>query len=712
MTFQIILALSIFCLMPDSLSLAFSSSDTFSGIYSSEKNEILGMPLTDDERSYVDAQNDRTHSFLNTLSGHLIKQISDRSLELLPGNALVKENYFGFDHMIKRQGLVRILDDGAEVTLIPSSILPQDASFVAYTISPDQSKALFAYSFFGSDWQTWQIFDLKNQKIIKSSGTITIKNLNGVGGLAWTPDSLSIIYPHWEQIQDDFKGVRDPKLMLHKIGTSRSSDRVIFRDLDRPATAFWSAQALTNSYAIVYRRQGVAVVPSAAFLVNLENGKATPVGPVYKFLGNTPGPGIVGLHKQKVYFRTAELGSNFGVLEIDLSNPQSRPTRRIILPSHPSAVLYQAVLVGDKILAQYFQRDLSLSIEMYDLKGRRLARLLPTQYGISDYSMPSVPLTNADASSKKAYFSLSSVGSAPVTFVADVVAGTFMKLPELRKVPFNKNKVTMERVNYQSHDGQIIPMFIFRRNDRPSRPATFAYLFSYGFIGIPNLPQWNRKFQLALELGAIVAIPQIRGGGEFGANWQEAGTLKRENTFLDLVYASRWLKKHENILDRRVVAVGRSFGGMSGAVHFVHHQHEFDAISSIVPVTDWAKHFSGAGWWMGDDFGILRGADGKIQSHSIPELIRRNNRWSPSENISKLSGKKLIPTIFFSGQFDTNTTPHQTFRFMKKLERFGKDQPVYMFQHSKGGHTVRAELVDEFLFLAKVFSLNEFLPLR
>lgn len=202
----------------------------------------------------------------------------------------------------------------------------------------------------------------------------------------------------------------------------------------------------------------------------------------------------------------------------------------------------------------------------------------------------------------------------------------------------------------------------------------------------------------------------IRGGGEKGASWQLDGTLNREKTFQDLVCASRWIKKNLSVEGKRVVAVGRSFGGLTTAVHYVHHQKEFDLISSIVPVTDWVSHFNGSGWWMDDDFGIRRfETSGDTTPIDALQLTKSVQRWNPMDNLFKLRRQKesLIPAIFFSGQYDTNTTPHQTFRFVNQVLRLRPEASIYMVQHKNVGHGGRAELVDELLFISKFFNLRE-----
>lgn len=671
--------------------------------------EILGMPLSAEDAQFVQQQNQRTKDLLSQVNPVLAKALADRAGELVPKNAPSRVNYFGADHFIKDGSVVKSLAAGGEEVVIPASVLPANARIGAYRYSPDQKLIAYGYSMFGSDWQVWEIYDLTQKKTLKEDGTFIFKNFGGTL-IGWTPDSKKFLYTSENSLQDDFTGNQNPTIKLHTVGQPKSSDKVIFKDFEKIATSRWGAVALTNDLAVVYRTQGVAVIPTVSILVSLSSGKKQHIQIPNRYLGNSPSNAIVGAAGGKIYLRSASEGKNFGVVAFD--SKKSYEAAKTVIAAQKDSVLYQAQLLGNKILTQYIDRDLKISFKLFDLQGKLVAKMRPSDYGYSDLSHPSLPLTDGDATSTFGYFNFSSVKAPTVTFKVDLAKNEFIKLNNSAEIAFDASKITETLVEVDGLDGFKIPMLVYQRNDLKSA-AKFAYLYSYGFIGIPNLSQWNRKFQLALEMGGVVAIPMIRGGGEFGAGHQLAGTNDRQKTFDDLVAASRWLKKNIALDQDRVIAVGRSFGGLTGAVHFVHNQDEFSLISAIVPVTNWEKHFLMSGWWMGDDFGIHRSKiTGKARAEDREELMDRNMSWDPAANLKKLEGKKLIPTIFFTNQYDTNTTPLQTYSFMKTLTAKFPGQEVYMMEHANGGHGARAELVDEFLFIAKNFGLKELLPLK
>lgn len=278
-----------------------------------------------------------------------------------------------------------------------------------------------------------------------------------------TPDSRRVIYPGEEDIVRDFNGQRDSRLLIHELGTDRASERVLFVSQEPFVSSRWRAIAIDNQRALVFRVQGAAVIPTAAHLINMANGKSTPVFEPNRHLGNTPGAGLVGFRDGKAYFRTAQLGADFGILEADFKTSPHR--NRTLVPSVPGKTLYQAHLIGDVIVAQYTHRDLRVEFVMFDLAGRRLVGFFPSEYGLPDLGHPSIPLIEGDATSESAYFSFSSVASTPRTFRVDVKERRFSILSNSGETDFDPAKVVLRRVEYRSHDGELIPMLLYSRAD-------------------------------------------------------------------------------------------------------------------------------------------------------------------------------------------------------------------------------------------------------
>lgn len=663
--------------------------------------EVLTQPRPAEELQYVKEQNDRSRNYLYE-NQEVVNKVKARATELLPQNAPVKINFYGAEYMFAKGSLVKVAEGGGPgEVIVDIATLPAGAGAIDFRISPDQTKIVFGYSVYGTDWQTWAIMDLNSKEMIDEP--FYFKN-TGLAEMSWMPDSSAVLYERSLGLLADLEAKRKPGVMLHRLGTSQAEDTELFGGFETEDSSRWTAKAFTDDSVIVYRDQGAAEIPLSGFLVKLSKGQQVSpqaLVPTNRYFGR-----YIGNKEGLVFFRTSQAGSKYGIVAVD---PVARLTK-VIVPAERREVLAQAMVVGDKILTQYMAEDLKIIFRVYALDGSLLKTYRPSDFGLEDVGSPSLPLTNSDATSTTAYFTFSSVEKAPVTFRFDVSTGEVSALPS-RDVPFDGGKIKRELVYYPSHDGKSIPMFLFSRTDRQG-PAEYVYLYNYGFIGISNLPSFNRKFQLALDMGAIVAVPLVRGGGEFGLNWQLAGTKDRWNTLKDVVYASRWVKGNLYVKDGRVVLSGRSFGGTSTMSEFVHFQDEFDVFTPVCSISDLSKFIrEESGWWAGDDFGIRRDEEGRVSPDDYLTVYYTVDTWSALLHLDKVT--KAKPMMAFSQEHDTRVGPQQTSTFIKALQgKLGADAPIYMIELERGGHNTRAELTDEVLFIMKQFGITDFQPVK
>lgn len=657
----------------------------------------LLQPRTQEELDYVRVQRERTRALLDS-DQELVNLLKSRAQELVPQNAPLKINYFNHEYQLLKGSLVQLGSSGSEDKLIVDvKSLPQGAVVVDFRVSPDESKILYGYAINGTDWQTWYVLDLNTLK--KCDGPFQFKN-TGNAEMSWAIDSKGVFYPSSAGIIADLKALRSPGVKYHELGAPLENDHVIFSGINEESSSSrWNAKAYDNEYAIVYRDQGIAEIPLAAFLVKIK-----PQGLVEapqalvatnKYFGK-----FIGVHGSEIFLRTSEWGSNYSLVAI---NPISNKLR-VVIPEMKEETLYQVSLLKSGLITFSLGRDLTVRLRTWDFSGKMLKLYMPDDFGIPHFAQPSLPLMNGDHSSEFGHMILNSVEAPSVTLRYDSAAGTITKL-ESKSIPFDGSRIQRKLVFYKSYDERIIPMFVFSRTDLKG-PASYAYLYSYGFIGIPNLSQFNRKFQLALDLGAIVALPLLRGGGEFGLDWQLEGTKNRWKTLLDNVYAARWLKKNMSIHNQRVVVSGRSFGGMTTLAHYSNFQEEFDLYSAVVPVSDLSAFIrDGSGWWAGDDFGIRRNNLGQATPLAYAKLYTQIDQWNPYFNLYKIKNTK--PLIVFSGDNDTRVDPEQASKYVRALQqKWGVDAPIYLHEQIGGGHNARAEIVDEQLFIIKMFSIN------
>jgi prolyl oligopeptidase len=450
--------------------------------------------------------------------------------------------------------------------------------------------------------------------------------------------------------------------------------------------------------------QGAAEIPLASYLVDRVNGIAALQVSSERILGR-----FVTVHDGEALWRTNALGdgrgNNFGIIGVELASPFRR---RVVVPEDDQLVLLRAQRIGPVLVLQYITRQLTNVVRFVDLGGRVVGEWRPADAELPDHGTLS-PFTG-DQRSRRAYFTYSSIAMPTQTFAVDLEDGPRVTaLRQAWNVPFDASKVRYELREYQSDDGCRIPIQVMTRSDSTAGPA-FAYLHCYGAIGIPAFTEWNGTFQIALELGGMVAIANIRGGGEFGVEWQFPTKLDRRRTLEDIAAASRWLKSQYLSIGTRVGLSGGSFGGLHTLASMVRFPDEFGLFVPAMAVSDVVRFLQNGrfGRYAWDDFGLPHDASGNLVV--TRKDIETLKSWSPMQNLAKLEAP-LKPTLLVTADGDERVEPDHAYAMVDALQaRFGMDAPVYLWVEPNSGHYALTG-VDELTFIAKQFGIRTLEPL-
>lgn len=663
---------------------------------SSQSLSSVEFLRTPEEINYVKEQNARSQAFLSSNLA-LQEKLKIRGQELAPQNAPLFNDFYGDEYKVVKNSLYRV--GATDELILSASVLPAGAVLADYRISPDRKYAAYGYSTGGTDWQLWKVVEIATG--IDQVEAFPIRN-TGNNGLIWDLDSSGYFYGSTSvNVAEDFVGKVAPKIYWHIMGTAVSTDQILFQDSDPNPTTMYQAWPLASGKVLVYRTQGVAEVPMTAYLVDKKNLaiKAKALVEPQKNWGR-----FVGVRgSTEVIFRTSALGNNYGAIVIDtLTNKITN-----LIAADPDKVLLFLQQLNGKLFAQYIDKNLNNLIRIYDLNGQLIKEFKMSDLGFADQGS----LSNFSGhiySVNTTYFSFSTVNMAPETFKMDLKSLQIIKLPTAAVVPFDGSKIKSELRFYKSFDGQDVPVQVFTRKDLATKPK-FAYLYIYGNIGIVNTSSYNKKFQLMLDLGGLVAIAGVRGGGEYGLAWQQAGTFDRMTTIQDIMSASKWLKANYEIENNNVALSGRSFGGMMTMANYTHFQNEFSVFTPVCSVSDVNKYVKTTGWWSVDDMGLRRNSNGALTITS-PE-VKQLASWSPLENISKIN--QIKPIMIFSEQFDTRVDPSQSVAYLQALQnKFGTDNQAYLLEHENGGHNTRSEFISEANFVALSLGITDFTPVK
>jgi prolyl oligopeptidase len=231
----------------------------------------------------------------------------------------------------------------------------------------------------------------------------------------------------------------------------------------------------------------------------------------------------------------------------------------------------------------------------------------------------------------------------------------------------------------------------------------FIYLYYYGAIGAATLPTWNTTLQMILELGGMVAIANIRGGGELGFRWQAPVKLDRERTLEDITEASRWLKSRYHA---PVVSSGRSYGGMHTLASMAKAPKAFDLFVAEMPVSDVEEFlengvFGRSAW---DDFGFAHNSAGDLRK--TPEAIEALKRWSPNQKAFDL----VKPVLILTAEADERVEPAQAYAMAVALNQRANSSLVFLREEPNDGHAAFTA-VDVLTLIATHFGIEALSPL-
>ena len=332
-------------------------------------------------------------------------------------------------------------------------------------------------------------------------------------------------------------------------------------------------------------------------------------------------------------------------------------------------VLKECEIAGGKIIASYM-KDAKSELELYDLKGKHLNDIkLPT--------IGSVSGIHASLNNDNFYYTFKSFTVAPTVYEYNVAENTnsvFFK-PEL---DFDFNKYETKQVFYESKDGIKIPMFIVHKKGLKLEGNNPTLLYAYGGFNISMLPSFKIDRLIWLENGGIFAMPNIRGGGEYGENWHKAGIrLNKQNVFDDFISASEYLINEKYTSPKKLTIRGGSNGGLLiGAV--INQRPELYSVAfPEVGVMDMLRFQKFTiGWAWVNEYGS---SDDSIQFENL-------YNYSPIHNIDKAKNYPAVMVV--TADHDDRVVPAHSFKYIATLqEKYSGKNPVFIRIQTQAGHS-------------------------
>ena len=673
--------------------------DDYHGTRVPDPYRWLEDPDSPESRAWIEAQNRLTEAYLAAIPARTI--IRDRLTKLWNypkyGPPFRKAGRYFF---LKNDGLQNqsVLYKQASLaatpeTLLDPNILSEDGTVALSTLAVSDDGQLLAYgtAASGSDWEEFRVRDV-------ATGKDRADHLKWIkfSGASWTKDGAGFFYSRYPEPTD--KALTDvnrfQKLYYHRLGTDQAQDVLVYERPDQPDWGMNAEVTDDGRYAVLQVWLGTDR-RNRVYYLDLKDAKRPKVtGEVVRLLDDFDASySLVGNDGPVFYFLTDLDAPRKRVIAIDTRHPERAHWREIIPQS--ADVLEGIQIIHDTFVAQYMH-DASSRLRLFALDGRRVKELeLPTLGSIGGIS--------GERKDDEMFYALTSFLYPTTIFRYDFATGatSLFKAPT---IDFDPSGYETKQVFYASKDGTRVPMFITHKKGLRLDGSNPTYLYGYGGFNVSLTPAFSVAVLAWLEMGGVYAVPNLRGGGEYGEEWHQAGMHdKKQNVFDDFIAAAEFLIAQGYTSTPKLAIAGGSNGGLLVGAAITQRPDLFGAALPAVGVMDMLRfHKFTIGWAWVTDYGS---ADSAAQFSYL-------YKYSPLHNIR--AGTRYPATLVTTADHDDRVVPGHSFKFTAALQAAqAGPQPVLIEIETKAGHgagkptsKLIEEQADRMAFLVKNLELK------
>ncbi len=547
--------------------------------------------------------------------------------------------------------------------LVDPNAWSKDGTVAMSTFHPSEDGRLLAYarSEAGSDWQQIYVLDVESGKTLEEP-----LKWSRFTEVDWTKDGGGFYYNRYPEPpagELHQTAARNQMVYFHKLGTKQAEDQLVYRRPDHPDWNFWVTHSDDGRYLVLT----IARSTDPQNQVFVREASAPADAPFKELIGDFKNQfSFMGNDGTKLYFQTDLDAPTKRIVTMDIDEPGREHLSEVV--GARKATLDSASIIGGRILAQYMVDVLS-EVDVFSLAGKSVGKLKLPGKGTAT-------AITGDQSDKEAFFVFTSYNVPTEVYRYDVAAD---KTQEVRqpKVKFKPSDYVVEQVFYKSKDGTRIPMMLaYRKNLKTNRPHP-TLLYGYGGYSIPMVPAFKPEYIGWLELGGVLAVANLRGGGEYGEEWHLAGKdLNKQNVFDDFIAAAEWLIREGRTSREKLAIMGGSNGGLLVGAVEVQRPDLFGACIPMVGVMDMLRfqEFTAGQFWR-DEFGNIEKED------EFKSLLA----YSPYHNIKP--GTHYPPTLIMTADTDDRVVPMHSFKFAAAMQRAqAGDAPILLRIETRAGH--------------------------
>jgi prolyl oligopeptidase len=642
--------------------------DEYHGQKVADPYRWLEDPDSEETSAWVAAQNEVTFGYLERLPHR--ERLQKRLTELwnyerygLPRRRGQRYFYTRNDGL-QNQSVLYVSEglDGKPRELLDPNKLSEDGtvSLAGWRVSEDGRWLAYGLGHGGSDWREWKVLEVE-------TGQPREDHLQWIkfSGVSWLPDGSGFYYSRYDAPKEGEKltGANYyQKLFFHKLGDAQSQDTLVYERPDEKEWGFDGEVTEDGRYLIISVWRGTER-KNQLFYKDLQQADAPVVELIsgfdaeYGFLGNDG----------SVFYIVTDLDAPLRrVAAVDITQPDRSKWRELI--PEADSVLEGVGLVSDFFCALYL-KDAQSQIQVFDLQGRH----------VRDVALPAIGSAGGFGGRRddpETFFYFTNYTTPATIYRYNVETGERALYRE-PNVDFDPDQFETRQVFYTSKDGTRVPMFITARKGLKLDGGNPTILYGYGGFNISQTPGFSVSNVVWLENGGVYATANLRGGGEYGRAWHEAGMKHlKQNVFDDFLAAAEWLIEQGYTNPEHLAIRGGSNGGLLVGAAMTQRPELFACALPAVSVMDMLRfHKFTIGWAWVSEYGSSDNAE------EFPVLLK----YSPLHNLKP--GVNYPATLITTGDHDDRVVPAHSFKFAATLQTtHAGEAPVLIRIETRAGH--------------------------
>ncbi len=644
-------------------------TDTYFGVTVADPYRWLEDDNSAETAKWVEEQNKVTFAYLEKIPYRATIKARLEKLYNYPKYSAPfrKGEYFFFSKNdgLQNQSVLYVqkgLEGKPEVLLDPNTFSTDGTTRLsAFALSKDGKYAAYGISRSGSDWQEYCVMEMTTRKTQPD----TLKWIK-VSGISWQGDGFYYSrYAAPEKGKELSSKNEDHKVYFHRAGTPQMADELVYEDPAHPQRFHFVGTTEDERFATLsISERGKGKKGNALYFRDVAKG-----GKAFTAIVDSIGDDsfdIVDNVGDKFLIQTDRKAPNGRVILYDPKNPDEISWKDI-LPEKPEP-LRGVRTAGGKLFATYL-KDVTTRAYVYSLDGK-----LENEVKFPD--LGSAGGFGGERDDKFVFYTFTSFNYPPAIFRYDIATqkSSLFRTPEIPD--FKPADYVTEQIFYQSKDGTRVPMFVVYKKGLKRDGKNPALLYGYGGFNITTAPSFNSLRLALLEQGFVYASANLRGGGEYGEKWHEAGMkLNKQNVFDDFIAAAEWLIANKYTSPEKLAIQGGSNGGLLVGAVMNQRPELFKVALPAVGVMDMLRfHKFTIGWNWIADYGS---SDNEAEFKAL-------YAYSPLHNLKEA---KYPATLITTADHDDRVVPAHSFKYAAAIqEKHRGENPVLIRIETKSGH--------------------------